>query len=163
MSFLAPLHLSRSHFSAVHILKNAWLTPSLKTSSPLWLAPQSASPFGGENSLRRITPPHCLLHPFGSEEADERLNPPEVSRCKISLGWAQGTAGRRSRRARERRGRGEGISSCSRRERKVCNFLILWEGFYSILHEKLNFVMGRTRLPKLLPQCLVLKYKIHQG
>lgn len=35
--------------------------------------------------------------------------------------------------------------------------------FFSILHEKLNFVMGRTRLPKFLSQCLVFKYKIHQS
>lgn len=39
MSFLAPLNISRLQFSGVHSLKKAWLTPSLKNSSPFWLSP----------------------------------------------------------------------------------------------------------------------------
>lgn len=41
--------------------------------------------------------------------------------------------------------------------------LSFFEVLFSVLHEKLNFVMGRTRLPKLLSQCLVFKHKIHQS
>lgn len=79
-----------------------------------------------------------------------------ISMNKTAPGWAEGILKWRSRRARERGNRGEGIFAELQQKREVSFF----KNFFSIVHIKLNLVMGMVGLPgppKFLLQCLDLK------
>lgn len=160
-SFLAPLNISRLQFSAVHILKNASILP-WKPLCSLWLAPQMDSPFGGENSQEKSPSPLCpsslciqggwwKAGPFWGKQVGD------------IPGLSRGDCCKEEQESQRKKKQGWRHLKLQKREKSLQLSCSLRGFFFSILHEKLNFAMGRTRLPKLLPQCLLLKYKIHQS
>lgn len=92
------------------------------------------------------------------------LNPDEFSMCNIVLGWEKRSREEQKSQGKEKQGAKASCKELQQKREKLTSFLFFKSFFFLILNIKLNLVMGLTGFPgppKLLLQCLTLKYKIH--